>query len=146
GVLGSPLLKHALSMRSLAVALTSTATSADDTKKLLSAVEKSHGLFMKSENIPSDRNIMAQVIQKYYQEVEPTQRPSAFYDELGEKYGNLQNPETYTNFANKIFESTLLLNEAKWNAFIAKPDSATLLNDPAYKTVIAFYNNYLKTT
>ena len=54
----------------------------------------------------------------------------------------LENDETYEKFAKQVFENTMMLNKDKWDAFIAKPDTASLHKDLAYKTAIAFLDNF----
>ncbi len=143
GILGSPLLRFAAGLKTFNAALSNASTKEQDLEKLKTAVKKGHEKFLESENIPSDRNIMAAVLKMYYDEVDPAQRPEKFYTTLSQKYGSLGSEETYKNFAGDVFAGTILLNKEKWEKFMAAPDSSVLLSDPAYSTAIAFYDNYL---
>jgi len=41
-----------------------------------------------------------------------------------------------------MFEKTMIFDDAKWNAFVSKPDAITLQSDPAYGHASAFLINY----
>ncbi|HMW25644.1 MAG TPA: S46 family peptidase, partial [Ferruginibacter sp.] len=41
-----------------------------------------------------------------------------------------------------VFGKTMILDEAKWNAFVANPDAAALQADPAFAFASAFVKNY----
>jgi hypothetical protein len=40
-------------------------------------------------------------------------------------------------------DNTMILDSAKWNAFVASPDAVTLQNDPAFAYASAFIQNYV---
>jgi hypothetical protein len=141
GILGSPLMAYASSLKSLDGALSNPNSKPEEISKLTTALKASHEKFSKSENIASDRKILATVLRMFYTDVDPNQRPSAFYSML-QRNGDLNTDETYHKYAKEVFDNTILLNQAKWHAFIEKPDTATLHKDPAYRTVIAFVNNF----
>jgi hypothetical protein len=142
GILGSPLLQFASSLKSLNTALANASTKPEDLNKVTTALKKNYKKFLEDENVASDRNIMASVLKMYYDDVDPVQRPKTFYDDLSAKHGKLDDPETYRKYSNEVFAGTMLLNAARWESFISKPDSATLKADPAYSTAIAFVDHY----
>jgi hypothetical protein len=141
GILGSPLLAFASTLKSLDAALSNPSAKPEETAKITSGLKKSGEKFVKGENVPSDRNILAIVLKKFYEEVDPSQRPREFYDML-QKYGDLSKDDTYRKFSGEVFEQTMFLNPSKWEAFLAKPDTGTLHKDPAYRTAMAFVNNF----
>jgi hypothetical protein len=57
-------------------------------------------------------------------------------------YGSLNDEMTYKKWAHDVFAKTMLLDDAKWNAFVANPDAATLQADPAFAYASAFVKNY----
>lgn len=101
-----------------------------------------HKNFMKGEDLPSDRQILATVLRMFYQDVDPAQRPQAFYAELQKNYGDLSNEQTYAKFAANVFDNTIFLNQQKFDAWVAKPDTEALHKDPAYLVAKAFVNNF----
>jgi hypothetical protein len=140
GILGSPLLAYASSMKSLETALNSGKQ--EEVDKVMANMKKSYDKFQKAEDLTSDRKIVATVLRMFYTDVDPAQQPKAFYDMLKSKYGDLSSDETYKKYANDVFEGSLLINKEKWHAFVVKPDTATLHKDPAFATAMAFVNNY----
>jgi len=142
GILGSPLMGFSAGLKQLDLALSNGNTKSEDLAKTIQAVKTAGAKFVKGEDIASDRNILAIVAKMFYADIDPSQRPQEFYTSLKTNYGSLENIETYNKFAAYTFDNTLFLNNAKWEAFISKPDTATLHKDPAYKAAIAFVNNY----
>lgn len=142
GIYGSPLLGYAASLKALDAALSNPKANPDDVTKLIQAVKASHTRFLKGENTASDKNILAIVLKMFYTDIDAEQRPQAFYGFLKGNYGALENEETFKKYAAFVFDNTMLLNKEKFDSFLNKPDTAKLRNDPAYKTAVAFADNY----
>lgn len=90
----------------------------------------------------SDKNILSIVLKRFREDIDANQQPEAFYMQLKTVYGDLSKDETYHKYAADVFATTFFLNKDKAEAFFAKPDTAVLHADPAYKTAIAFVNNF----
>ncbi|MDI9340727.1 MAG: S46 family peptidase [Sediminibacterium sp.] len=142
GILGSPVLAMAAGLKGLDNALSNATAKPTDVTTAIDGAKAQYEKFFKSENIASDRNIVASVLQMFYKNVDATQQPKNFFNDLKAGYGDLNSDVTYTNFSKALFENSILLNEAKWKAFIEKPDTAVLHKDIAYKTATAFTTNY----
>ncbi len=142
GILGSPVLAMAASLKALETTLSNTNAKPADITAAIDAAKGQYARFIKAENVASDRNIVASILQLFYKNVEAAQQPKAFFADLKNMFGDLNADLTYTNFSKSLFESSLLLNESKWNAFIEKPDTAALRKDIAYKTATAFTSNF----
>ena len=61
---------------------------------------------------------------------------------LNAKYGDLKTKATYEAFANDVFKNTAFLDNAKWDAMMANPDTASLHKDPAFMMANAFNTNF----
>ncbi len=144
GILGSSLAAYASSFMALERALTKNETSTDEINKVVESLNRTRSIFLSKENIPSDQNILAKMCAMFYADIEPKQHPIEFYKKINSEYGNLNEEDTYKKYASDVFRNTMILNDAKWNAFIAKPDSTTLQTDPAYLYSVSFIRNYLK--
>ena len=142
GILGSPLMAFAASLKALDASLSNTTISIEDKNKAIANAKSSYDRFIKGENIASDKNILAIVTKMFHNDVNPAQQPTEFYTQLNASYGDLEKDETYQKFAKDVFENTMLLNADKWNAFISNPDLAVLQKDLAYKTALAFVTNF----
>lgn len=142
GILGSPVLAMAASLKGLETALSNANAKPADITAAIDAAKGQYARFIKAENVASDRNIVASILQLFYKNVDPSQQPKAFFADLKNMFGDLNAELTYTNFSKSLFESSFLLNESKWNAFIEKPDTAALRKDIAYKTATAFTSNF----
>lgn len=142
GILGSPLIAFSSSLKALDDAMSSASSKPEDITKASTTIGPMYDRFIKNENTVSDKNILAMVLKMFYHDIDKTQQPSAFYSNLQSKYGDLEKDDTYQRFADDVFNNTFILNKDKFKEFIAKPDTATLHKDPAYKTAMAFVNNF----
>ncbi len=143
GIFGSPLLGFATSLSAVENALVKTGMSQADVKKTIDAANTARKNFMDGENILSDRNIVGATTKMYYEDIPKDQQPIGFYATLKNQYGSLDDESTYKKYAADIFSKTMLLDDAKWNAFVANPDAATLQQDPVYAHAMAYFNNYI---
>ena len=144
GINGSPLLAFAMNLKQLESVISNPNSKPDEISSSIETIKKARDKFIKGENVSSDKGILAAVIKMFYNDVDASQRPESFYASLKTNYGALENTETYNKFSNYVFENTMILNQSKWDAFVAKPDTATLHKDAAFKTTIAFNDNYNK--
>jgi hypothetical protein len=141
GIFGSPLLGFAASLQQVEKAIVAKGSSAE-ISRATEAAEGARKEFMKSENIASDRKILASVLQMFYNEIDKSQHPIGFYEGLKGTFGDLNSPATYDKYADHIFKSTFLLDDAKWKTFVSKPDGTQLQNDPAFNVANAFLKNF----
>ncbi len=141
GILGSPLSSFSSSLMSLELALSKAGATAEEIKKATDAADAARKNFIKSEDIPSDKNILAAVAKAFYTDIDKSQLPSGIYDKIA-MYGDLNNEATYTKWAADVFAKTMMLNEEKWTAFMAAPTVATLQTDMAFEFSTSFVKNY----
>ena len=142
GILASPLIAYASSLQGLERALTRKGATADEVAKAIASAERTRRGFLDAENLPSDQNILAATTRMYYQNVDATQQPRNYFEWLKNQFGDLNQTSTYDKFSSHVFSNTMIINDAKWSAFAAKPDSASLQNDLAYKHAVTFFRNY----
>ncbi|HUP12453.1 MAG TPA: S46 family peptidase, partial [Niastella sp.] len=141
GIFGSPLLAFAASLQQLENTIVKKGGS-EDIKKALDGAKEARAELLKSENKASDQNIVAAVLQMYYKDVDKAQHPIGFYDGVKSNYGDLNDEATYKKYAAGIFANTMILDNAKWDAFSSNPDATVLQADPAYVVSSAFLKNW----
>ncbi len=143
GILGSSLADYASSLMSLEKALTQQGKTQVDVTKALDAANEERKTFLAEEDLPSDKKIVAATAMMYYNDVDKSQQPIDFYQNIKDKFGPFNDEATYKAWANSVFANTMILDSAKWAAFVANPDAVTLQNDPAYAYASAFVQNYI---
>lgn len=143
GINGSPLIAFAGSLLQLEAAMVKTGSSAAEVKKAVEAASIQRTDFLEGENKVSDQNIVAAITRMFYEDVDKEQHPVSFYGTLKNTYGPLNDDATYKKYAADIFSKTMILDDAKWNAFAANPDAVTLQGDPAFAHASAFLTNYI---
>ncbi|HRJ29197.1 MAG TPA: S46 family peptidase [Cyclobacteriaceae bacterium] len=142
GILGSPLAAYAASWQALETALTRDNPSADEINRVVESLKRTRTIFLQNENKASDQNIIAATSRMFYTDIESAQHPAEFFTRLRTGYGDLGDEQTYKKFAADVFSKTMVFDDAKWEAFMAKPEAAALRDDPAYAYVSAFVKNY----
>lgn len=143
GINGSPLIAFAASLRQMESVISSVSMKPEEKTAAIEAVKKARTAFIQGENIASDKAILAIVLKMFYRDIDASERPEEFYTMLKNSYGNLDWEETYDKFSKDVFEKTMILDNAKWDAFISNPQLDVLKSDLAYSTAAAFNNNYL---
>jgi hypothetical protein len=142
GVLGSPLIAFCASLQALERALTKKEPNPDEVKRVAESLTVARTSYLAAANRASDEKIVAAITRKFYEDIAREQQPALFFQDLQSRFGDLKNDATYRNYAAELFDKTMILNNESWSAFIARPDSATLQKDPAYKHMSSFLKNY----
>ena len=142
GVLGSPLARLASTLVKLESDMVKSGVDAAVVKQDIEAAKNARKNFLESENRASDQKIMAATCMKYYQDIDKNQHPIGFYESLKSGFGDLKEEGTYKSWANSVFSNTMLLNDAKWDAFTKNPDPIALQADPAFAYAGVFVKNY----
>lgn len=142
GIAGSPLMAFASTLQQLENAMVKQGTSSADIRRAADAANTAREAFMKHENVASDKNILATVLEMFYNEVDKSQHPIGFFESVKGSYGDLKDPATFRKYANDVFANTMLLSDVKWRAFAENPSASALQGDPAYATATAFLKNW----
>jgi hypothetical protein len=141
GILGSPLAAYASSLMGLEGTMVKVGSKPEDIRKAADAASNARKAFLESEDLPSDKKILAAVAQAFYNDVDKSQHPVGFFDKIA-TFGDLQDEATWRKWANDVFARTMILDSVKWNTFIANPDAVSLQADPAFDFAASFVKNY----
>ncbi len=142
GVLGSPLAAYAASLIALEDKLLKPSTPSADIKKAIEAATANRKTFLESEDLPSDEKIMGATAMMFYNDVDKSQHPIGFYENIKATYGSLKDEATYKSWAKNVFAKSIFLDDSKWAAFVTQPEAVTLQADPAFDYATAFVKNY----
>ncbi|WP_343669580.1 S46 family peptidase [Chitinophaga sp.] len=142
GIMGSPLAAFAASLQAVEKAMVQPGTSADVIAKSIQAADKARTAFLEEEDKTSDQRILAATCRMFYTDVPAAQHPIGFYDAVKAKFGSLDEDNTYRLWAAALMSSTMIMNDARWKAFIEHPDAVTLQQDPAFAYSSAFVRNW----
>lgn len=142
GILGSPLAAFAATLIPLEDKLMKANTSAADLKKALDAATAARKAYLEKADLVSDEKIMAAVAMMYYNDIDKNQHPVGFYESMKANFGSLKEESTFKNWAKAVFSGTMFLDDAKWNAFVAKPEAVKLQEDGAFAFGAGFLKNY----
>jgi hypothetical protein len=141
GIAGSPLVAYASSWMALENLLMKKDYKPEEIKKAMDAATAARKNFLADENKKSDQGILANVLAMFYSDIDKSQHPKGFYEDLFKNNNDIdQNP--YKMFAAEVFANTMAFDDAKWKAFTEKPNAADLAKDLAFKVAKAFFTNY----
>ena len=142
GILGSSLAGFAGGLVSLEDKLLKSNTPAADIKKATDALTKGRKDFLESEDLVSDEKILAATCMAFYNDVDKNQHPIGFYESIKSAYGDLKDEATFKKWAHDVITKSMIMDDAKWAAFVAQPDAVALQADPAFNYAGAFVKNY----
>jgi hypothetical protein len=142
GIFGSPLISFAASLIQLEAAMVKTNATKADMQKALDAAIAARKSFLAGHDRTSDQNILGSVLMMYYSDVPKEQHPISFFETVKGSYGDLKDETNWKKYAAAVFNNTMILNEDKWNAFVANPDALKLQEDPAFVIGSAFFKNW----
>lgn len=142
GIMGSQLISFAASLTSLENAMVKTSSKPADVKAAKEAAQKQRERFIASFNRPSDQRSMAAIARLFYEDVPKDQHPVGYFGAVKNTYGTLNDAKTWEKLAADIYDKTFLLDDDKWNDFMANPDALKLQNDPAFAYAAKFLQNY----
>jgi hypothetical protein len=94
------------------------------------------------EDKTSDQKIMASATKMFYENVDRSQHPAGFFENLKANYGDLKEESSFRNYVASVFSNSIVFNDTKWKDFLQKQDPVVLQNDPLFQYVSAFLKNY----
>ncbi|MES2430216.1 MAG: S46 family peptidase [Bacteroidota bacterium] len=142
GILGSPLTAYASTLIALESVLTKEGATKEEITKAIAAANTARGNYLKDADKPSDEKIIAAVSMMYYNDIDKSQHPVDFYEKLQTSFGDLSEENTFKKFSKDLFGKTMILDDSKWNAFVAAPEASALQADPVFAYASAFVKNY----
>ncbi|MCY7292759.1 MAG: S46 family peptidase, partial [Ferruginibacter sp.] len=142
GILGSPLATFASSLQGVEAALVKTGMSGADITKAVAGADANRKAYLESADRISDEKIVSSAAMQFYNDVDKSQHPIGFYEKMKATYGALNDEATFKKWAKDLFANTMILDDAKWAAFVAKPDAVTLQADPAFDYATSFVKSY----
>jgi uncharacterized LabA/DUF88 family protein len=89
GIFGSALAAYAASLAQVENALVKTTKSDTDVKKALDAATAARKEFLAALDIPSDKKIMATTAMMFYKDIDKSQHPVGFYEDIKSRSGSL---------------------------------------------------------
>ncbi|HSR38641.1 MAG TPA: S46 family peptidase [Phnomibacter sp.] len=141
GITGPAVIKFANMMTAAERILTK---GGGDINKAMADLDKARTAMLAGLNKPSEQQMLGQLVQAFHKGIAADQQPVLFYNLMKQTFGPLSDDNTFKTWAASAFANSLILDDAKWNAFKANPDAGTLQNDPLYYTARAFRENWAK--
>lgn len=141
GIYGCRLIQTASGWQRLQTLLMQRDYKPEDLQKAIEAADQARKQYHENYNMEAEENILASAVMLFLTDVDVSQHPKGFYDNLFRKYSSIdQSP--FRAYAADVFANTMMNDDGKWEAFKQKPTIDALMNDPAYQAVLAFIKNY----
>ncbi|MEY2639199.1 MAG: hypothetical protein RIR90_681, partial [Bacteroidota bacterium] len=113
----------------------------EEVERMVKAADAGRKNYLANNNLKADQNILAAAVMMFYSDIDKSQHPEGFYDNLFKQFNSIE-ASPYKAFAADVFSNSMMTDNSKWAAFMAKPNLDALMNDPAYKVVSAFIKNF----
>jgi len=101
-------------------------------ERLLKSAEK----MFKNYNQPTDRKLLSAMLEMYYNNVPVGQQPATFRELVAKYKGN------FDRLTETVFKKSIFGDEAKVQAFLAKPSAKILVKDPAFSLAKMMVDQY----
>ncbi len=115
---------------------------ADTIKKYVSGLVAARKAMMKAFDLGTEKELLAYTVKAYYQNVPKSQLPGIYEQVIFRKFGGANLDQTYQNYADTLFQRSLILDSNRFKAFVASPSLEQIQNDPAAQYAISFVRNY----
>lgn len=141
GILGCRLIQAASAWQNLEALLKRRDYKPEELERAVKAADAARTNYLNNYNLKADQQILASAIMMYYSDVDKSQHPEGFYDNLFRQYNSLE-ASPYKQFAADVFAESMMTDAKKWAAFQAKPTVDAIIQDPAFKVVSAFVKHF----
>lgn len=141
GITGCRLIGAAAAWQNIEALLKRKDYKPEELDRVLKAADAGRKNYLANYNLKADQNILASAVMMFYSDIDKNQHPDGFYDGLFKQYNSIE-ASPYKAFAADVFSNSMMTDNNKWAAFMAKPNLDALMNDPAYKVVSAFIKNF----
>jgi hypothetical protein len=133
---GPEALFFAYGHQSLLKALENKESKKEDIKKITDGLKESGTAHFKEYDATTDRKLVAELMSLYAKEV-PKEQQAPIFQEIEKDYKG-----DFHKFADEMFKTSVLVNEARYNAFLEKPSAKVLSKDLAYRTITSIMDHY----
>lgn len=116
--------------------------SKDSLNKLCARVKMILPGMLASTNITLDKKVFAALNLLFYQDIPKAQHPDIFSKEVFKKFGSENWQQTFENYADDVYDNTILLDTAKMSEYCNADNIEQLLDDPAVAHALSVMSNY----
>lgn len=113
-----------------------------DIEKQVKSIKRSYNSIMGRFDESTEREIFAAMAKMFYNDIPKSQHPDIYQSVIFKKFGSSSSDETFTNYANYVFENTSLIDSNKLDKLLEEPTLEKLYQDPAIQYAMSFVNNY----
>ncbi|MDG2263857.1 MAG: S46 family peptidase, partial [Flavobacteriales bacterium] len=106
------------------------------------AIKKEAKEFYKDYNTSVDQELFASMLEMYYYNVPKTQHAPVFKKIENQLFGFKK--LDFDWYAKNAFKRSVFSSRDKFFAFLENPSSTRIERDPAYKTIMSIYNQYIE--
>lgn len=114
----------------------------DSVKKYTDALVAVRKAVMKDYDRGTEQEMLAEMAKMYYKEVPKSQHPDIYQNVIFKKFGSDNLDKTFVDYADYVFNNTMLLDNAKFEAFTNNPKKEDIANDAAAQYALSFVHNY----
>lgn len=140
-LMASSLVKLAASFENIEKAYNAN-VSPDSLNKLCSRLKTMQNMLLSNTNLEIDHNLFSAMNLLFYQDIPKAQHPDIFSKVIFKKFGDANWQKTFDEYADYVYNKTILFDSIKFNQNCNAEDIETLLNDPAVEYAQSIVKNY----
>lgn len=111
-------------------------------EKEVKDLKKSRKSMMTRFDRNTEQEILAEMAKMFYQDIPKSQHPEVYQNVIFKKFGNSDMNKMFADYAEYVFNNTMLLDTVKLNAFLENPTIDAMLEDAALRYALSFARNY----
>lgn len=111
-------------------------------EKEVKGLKKSRKGMMARFDRNTEQEILAEMAKMFYQDIPKSQHPEVYQNVIFKKFGNSDMNKMFADYAEYVFNNTMLLDTVKLNAFLENPTIDAMLEDAALRYALSFARNY----
>lgn len=111
-------------------------------EKEVKGLKKSRKGMMARFDRNTEQEILAEMAKMFYQDIPKSQHPEVYQNIIFKKFGNSDMNKMFADYAEYVFNNTMLLDTVKLNAFLENPTIDAMLEDAALRYALSFARNY----
>lgn len=111
-------------------------------EKEVKDLKKSRKSMMTRFDRNTEQEILAEMAKMFYQDIPKSQHPEVYQNVIFKKFGNSDMNKMFADYAEYVFNNTMLLDTNKLNAFLENPTVDAMLEDAGLRYALSFARNY----
>lgn len=110
--------------------------------KQVKRIKSARARIMERFDLNTEKEIFAEMAKMFYNDIPKSQHPEVYQSVIFKKFANSNIDQTFSEYADYVFNNTFLLDTMRFNAFLKNPNLDEMLDDAVLRYALSFARNY----